>query len=232
MDHSSSFTVVDLLVVGTVLLSAGLALARGIVRELLSLGAWIGAAFAAVYFYPLVKPWMHTQIKNPATANLATWIAVFCGALIVLIPLGIYLASLVRGRALTAIDRSLGFVYGLARGVLVVCLVYLVTLWVWPDQEKEPQMLADAKVRPLMVYGAEVMRSYIPNGEIDKATDNLLAHEHTLREEAEDKVIDRPPTIAGTTSNAAITPPDKPAGYDDSSRDSINHLLNQPAVKP
>ena len=60
--------------------------------------------------------------------------AVFVVALIVLMILGFFVCGLVRGQALTAIDRTLGFIYGLLRGYVVVCVIYMVAVIVlWPD---------------------------------------------------------------------------------------------------
>src|SRR5262249_54080199 len=117
MEQHSGLNIVDIVVFATILLSGALALWRGLVRELLSLAAWVGAAMATVYFYPHLRPWMHEHIKSEFGADAATGLTIFCAALIVLIPIGYLISGLVRGRALTAIDRSLGFVFGLGRGV-------------------------------------------------------------------------------------------------------------------
>ena len=94
------------------------------------------------------------------------------------LPLAYFVSSLVRGRALTAIDRSLGFVFGIARGVLIVCLLFLVTLWVWPEKEREPEALAQAKSRPLLASGAEAMKDFLPQEEMKKMTERLNALEN------------------------------------------------------
>src|ERR1700735_1940027 len=130
MEHHSGLNVVDLGVIAVILISGALALWRGLVREVLSLAAWTGAVLITVYFYPALRPWMHNHIKNEFGADVATGFTLFCIALLILLPLGYFLSSFIRGRALTAIDRSLGFVFGVARGILIVCLLFLVTLWV------------------------------------------------------------------------------------------------------
>jgi uncharacterized membrane protein required for colicin V production len=62
---------------------------------------------------------------------------VFCISFIVLALIGTLVTRFVRGTALTAIDRSLGFVFGIVRGALVVCLVYMTVVAIfWPDIDK------------------------------------------------------------------------------------------------
>ena len=174
------------------MLSGLLALIRGLVREIFSLIAWGGAYFAAVKFYPLAMPTAHHYIKTDKAAEWAAMAAVFVVALIILMIVGSLACSLVRGKALTAIDRSLGFLYGLARGVVVVCVIYMAAVIVlWPDidtakpstdtapkteaeqkQDKDhttpPDMLLEAKTRPALAYGASVLKEIIPKEMLDK----------------------------------------------------------------
>lgn len=202
MEHTN-INYVDLAVFGIILVSGLLALIRGFVRELLSLGAWVGASLAALYYYPLLKPWMLEHItKNEQIASGASGAVIFCAALLVLIPLGILIAGLVRGQTLTAIDRSLGFVFGLARGMLVVCLLFLLTLWLWPDKDKEPPMLAQAKTRPLMVIGAEILKTFLPKEEMDKATNSLNALDNEAEHQQQLKDLSTPVPVAVPAQNS------------------------------
>jgi membrane protein required for colicin V production len=231
MEQHSGLNIVDLVVFAVILLSGALALWRGFVRELLSLAAWTGAAYATVYFYPLLRPWMHQHIKNEFAGDAPTGLILFCVALALLIPLGYFISGLVRGRTLTAIDRSLGFVFGLARGVLVVSLLFLITLWVWP--EKEPEVLAQARTRPYMAEGAEVMKSFLPEDDSKKTADGVK----TPGEKPDvAPPLDQAPTPAATTTTvtAAKTDPAPQAkpGTSSSSKDEvrqvIDHLLSSP----
>jgi len=195
MEHHSGLNVVDLGVIAVVLISGALALWRGLVREVLSLAAWTGAVLITVYFYPSLRPWMHAHIKNEFGADVATGFSLFCVALLILLPLGYFLSSFIRGRALTAIDRSFGFVFGIARGVLIVSLLFLVTLWVWPEKEREPEALAQARSRPLLVSGAEAMKNLLPQEEMKKVTERLNA----IEKPAPEPRLDQPPTPTNVT---------------------------------
>lgn len=134
MELHTSFTTFDYVVIGCVLLSGLLALMRGLVREVCSLAAWAGAFVAAAKLSYLVEPWAHKYLKSDSLASNAAMIATFFAALIILSLVGMLICRLVQGDALTAIDRSLGFVFGLLRGALLVCLLYLVAMSTfWPD---------------------------------------------------------------------------------------------------
>ncbi|MER2519239.1 MAG: CvpA family protein [Bdellovibrionales bacterium] len=134
MDLHTSFNTFDYVVIGCVLLSGLLALIRGLVREVCSLAAWAGAFVAAAKFSYLAEPWAHRYIKSDSLASHAAMVATFFAAFVVLSLIGMLICKLVQGDALTAIDRSLGFVFGLLRGTLLVCLLYLVAISTfWPD---------------------------------------------------------------------------------------------------
>jgi len=71
-----------------------------------------------------------------------------------------YLARLVRASALSPIDRTLGFIFGLARGVLIVCLAYLLLDFVQPSER--PAWIRDAKSAPYLHQGADMLRQFLP----------------------------------------------------------------------
>jgi len=204
----SGMNIIDLAVFAIILFSGLLALMRGLVREVLSLGAWAGAIMATVYLYPTLRPWMHQHIHTASMADAATVITLFCVALAILIPAGFFLAGLVRGRALTAIDRSLGFIFGLLRGAAVVCILFLLSLWVWPDKVSEPGPLADARTRPFLVYGAEMMKVFLPKEDIQKVDENMRAFNGHAKAVTLDQMTT--PTVGNGAPAPASTVTDQP----------------------
>ena len=208
MEPHSAFNTLDYIVFGVVLLSGLLALIRGFMRELFSLIAWAGAYFATVKFYHLAVPMAHHYIKSDKAAEWAAMAGVFAAALIVLMLVGFAVCSLlIRGRALTAIDRSLGFAYGLARGALVVCVLYMVaSIVLWPDidaqppakagertaqQDKDrtmpPELLMQARTRPALAYGSNVLKSLIPKEMLDKTLKNVDERENEAEAKAKEE---------------------------------------------
>lgn len=128
-----NFTVVDGVVAIVILLSAVLAYSRGIVRETLSIAGWIGAAVAAYYLAPTVRPLiLETPILSDFLGNscelsvVAAFAAVFAGALILISIFTPVFAGAVQRSALGGVDQGLGFLFGVLRGALLVAVALIV----------------------------------------------------------------------------------------------------------
>src|SRR5579864_7656965 len=109
-------TWVDLVVLGVVALSAVLAFTRGLVREVLSLAAWAGAIFIAIWALPRVRPQFNAWFGTSPWVDPAAFAAVFIISLIVLMIISRWLSALVRASPISGLDRTLGMVFGLVRG--------------------------------------------------------------------------------------------------------------------
>jgi membrane protein required for colicin V production len=116
---------VDLLVLGVAGLSALIGFVRGLVREVLGIGAWIGAAALAAVAFPLAAANAHTVIANPDIADAVAVGVVFLAGLIVLSLIASWVGGVVRNSALGGLDRSLGLVFGLARGAALIIIAYI-----------------------------------------------------------------------------------------------------------
>jgi membrane protein required for colicin V production len=144
---------VDLTILAVIAISALLAFMRGLVREALSIGSWIGAGFFAVWAFPFVQDRFRAWLGNPDLADPAAFGAMFVLALIVLSIVAGMVGAVVRGSVLGGIDRSLGIVYGIVRGGALVIFAYIaggmiVTADHWP-----PPVL-DARSLPYAYSGA------------------------------------------------------------------------------
>jgi membrane protein required for colicin V production len=151
----------DLAVLGIVLLSAIFAFARGFVREALSIVAWVGAGAVTLYGFN----WVYTQVEplahNALLSQLIAGFGLFVVSLIVLTILTGIVARAVRGSALSPIDRTLGFIFGLVRGAFLVCLAYLL-LDVAVQASDRPMWIREAKSGPYLHEGADVLRGFLP----------------------------------------------------------------------
>ena len=126
-------TIIDGAVIAIVLISGILAFARGFMRELTSIAGWVGAAVVAYFLAPRAEslmyeiPLLNGLIDQSCNlAMMAAFAIVFVIALIVLSLFAPLLASVVRGRAIGTVDKGLGFLFGLARGVLLVVVALFV----------------------------------------------------------------------------------------------------------
>lgn len=152
---------VDLVVLGVILISGLLAFSRGLVREALGLGAWIAAAAAALLAQPIVQPWARQQFSDQTLADTVGLVAVFVVVLILLSIVAGIIANAVQGSALGGLDRTLGLLFGLARGAVLVCAAYiLVGLAVAVDQWPTPVLTARAL--PFVYRGADWIVTHVP----------------------------------------------------------------------
>lgn len=239
-------SVADLFVAAVLVISAMLAFARGLVREVLSMGAWLGA-IAATYFGRAPISELSRQALGYDWAPMVGFVAVFVVSLVALSVAGHALASLIRGSALNSVDRSLGFLFGLARGGLVVCLAYLVLTFAYSPAE-QPLELRQARTLPLIERGAEALRELVPelNREIpaqpstsDPSTPSQAPRKNTDSSasavgERASQVIDfraelnrliAPKASGGGDSQAGNATKSRPNGYSDAERQQLERLL-------
>jgi membrane protein required for colicin V production len=152
---------VDLAVLVVIALSAVFAFARGFVREALSIAAWVGAAAITLYGFSFAYGVAVGFVTTPLLADLVAGVGLFLISLIGLTVLTGFLARFVQSSALSPIDRTLGLIFGLARGAVLVCLAYLV-LDISVPQTDRPGWLREAKTEPLLAQGADLLRGMLP----------------------------------------------------------------------
>ena len=153
--------ITDSAVIVVILISAFLAYARGFVHEVLSVAGWIGAGFITIYAFPFVQPYARDLIPIELAADLAAGVVVFIVSLTVLSILTRAISKRVQDSTLNALDRSLGFLFGMARGAVLVCLVYIAIEWMMPVAD-QPAWLRDARTIPIIELGADWLRMLIP----------------------------------------------------------------------
>jgi membrane protein required for colicin V production len=150
----------DIGVVAVIGLSAVFAFARGFVREALSIVAWIGAGFITLYGFNYVFALVDPMVHNPLLSQLIAGFGLFVAALIILTIGTGFVARSVRSSSLSPIDRTLGFIFGLLRGVLILSLAYLLVDTMQPNDR--PSWLNNAKSVPYLQQGAEMLRNVLP----------------------------------------------------------------------
>lgn len=158
---SLSFTFVDLLVVGTIIVSAIYAGYRGLVAETLSIFAWAAAAFATLWFGPAVVPAARGIVASPLLAMLAAYAIVFLAVLIPLSFLSFRFSQQVKNSQGGTLDLTLGAAFGIVRGFAIIGFAYLI-LDSFVKYAGQPDAVKNARTLPLMQASTEVILSLVP----------------------------------------------------------------------
>lgn len=159
---SLSFTFIDLLVVGVVIVSAFYAGYRGLVSETLSIFAWAAAAFATLWFGPAVVPLMRGLIASPLFATIVAYAVVFLAVLIPLSFLSFRFSQQVKSSQVGTLDRALGAAFGVIRGLAIIGFAYLILLS-FVKFDSQPDAVRNARTLPLMQASTEVILSLVPS---------------------------------------------------------------------
>jgi membrane protein required for colicin V production len=151
----------DLAVLGIVLVSALLSMMRGFTREVLAIASWALAAAAAYYFYPMLMPYLTPYIHKEVIAQAAAAAIVFFVTLIVVSLFTVRLSDVILDSKIGALDRSLGFVFGVARGFLLAVVAFAIFNWL-VSEKQQPEWVKNARTRPLLAETANRVVALLP----------------------------------------------------------------------
>ncbi len=169
-------TILDLVVIGVVLISALLAAVRGFTREVLAIASWIAAAAVAWVFHPQLVPFIKQYVPASSAqdtiALVAAIAALFLGTLIVVSLITARISDFVLDSRIGALDRTLGFVFGAARGLLLAVIGYLF-FTALVGNEKLPAWAKDAKATPILEETGRSLQAMLPQ-DLNVIVNNVL----------------------------------------------------------
>lgn len=197
------FNYIDVAVLVVIILSAILAYARGFVREAMAIVGWIAAAVVAYIFAPQAEPLIkEIPVLDKFLAGscelsiLAAFAAVFAVALVVLAFFTPLLSSAVKHSILGGLDSALGFLFGVARGVLLVAVAFIVYQRAMADQAIP--MVSESRSAAIFSDFETKLNANIPSdlpAWIEKTYQGLVGN------------CGAPSAPGGTTAPGTLTPP-------------------------
>jgi membrane protein required for colicin V production len=166
-------TWIDYGIISIIILSAVIGLFRGFVNEVLSLIVWAAAVYIAFRFAVPVSYLFDGMTNKP----MVSFIVSFALLLIITLILGNIirrlLNQLIEKTGLSGTNRTLGFAFGLCRGVIVLALLLVIMSWTtfsnsleWKNSVLLPHF------KPLMGW----MQTWLPSGATQQALTSSLIH--------------------------------------------------------
>jgi membrane protein required for colicin V production len=193
----------DLAVLGIVLVSAVLALLRGFTREVLAILSWVvaGAIAYGEHKHPVLLEHVKHFVPNDKFAPYVSIALAFFLALIVISLITIKLSDLILDSKIGALDRTLGFIFGAARGMLLAIVAFFFYSWLAHD-ESQPEWVKNARMKPFLEAGGERLGDLIP-ADIEKQIESAVT---SLKHKKGAPTNDEPPAETESDSNKAVAP--------------------------
>lgn len=209
----------DLTFAVILLLSGVLAFFRGAVREILAIGGWVAAVAVSYYGFEYVLPYTLSLISVPMVAKPVTIVGLFVATMVVMALVNGAISRRVKMSSLDTLDRSLGFLFGLARGALVICIAYLVMVNFVPPLS-QPVTVHEARALPLIEVGAGWLIMAVPEDQQEKLEVAIKEARAFIDKAMEQKnafdVLMSAPPVAGAEGAE---------GYSDGERTDMDRLI-------
>ncbi len=190
-------TYFDLAVLSVMVLSCLFAFFRGFIRELLSLGAWIGAGLVTLYYFRDVAAMMKSSVKNDMVAGGLATLGLYILCLFAFTLINSLIMRLFKDSGeVGVLDNALGLAFGAFRGAFLISLAYfLMTIFI--SENTEPSWLKHSTTQPWVERGAVALGQAAPDymvehtslkSKIDKAQGRKLEEEEDELDDKKDKI--------------------------------------------
>lgn len=219
-------TVLDGIVLVVVLVSALLAMYRGLMREIFSIGSWAAAAVAAYILHKPLLPYVKQYVTNDYVALGVAAAGIFIVVLIVVSYITMKISDFVLDSSFGALDRSAGFLFGAARGVLLLVVAMLFFNWFVPSAQ-QPKWVAGAKSKPVLDYLGQQLVAALP----ENAEETILNKLRKRGREGDAPVEPDSEAPPARPAPAQRTDAKPGAGYDTTERKSLDQLITGTATR-
>lgn len=160
----------DLILVAIMALSCLFAFFRGLVREVLSLVAWVGAAIVTLHYFPAAVDMIQPHFKNRTIGASVAILGIYIAALVCFSIVNIILLKTIKGGSAGMLDNLLGLIFGAFRGTMIIAFGFLVFGAMHVPESAEPEWLKTSLTRPYAEQGASVLKRLIPEEYMKRLT--------------------------------------------------------------
>ncbi|MBR5625868.1 MAG: CvpA family protein [Alphaproteobacteria bacterium] len=223
-------TTLDYVYVGVILASTVWATFRGGVYETIATLSWVVAAIAARFSSPwldkLLQSWFDLSDSTVGTL-VASYFIVFFAVLMLVGFLNQKLRDKIQGSIMNVTDKTLGVIFGIIRGVVVMGIFYWGALWYYSDIPFLPKWLSQARTRPIMQITAVKLDEWFFPGPQNKLLARDMAGTHEAMEIYKNLINPAIAERVKTNTESATVEPDSETGYKSSERAALENQLLQ-----
>lgn len=228
--------IIDIVVAVIVLISAIISFLRGLIRETLTIAGVIGGFFAAVFFGPKLAPTFNNWLgvnDNPEqieklfgivpmniVADVCAYAVVFIIVVIIISVISHFTAGAAKAMGLGPIDRTLGVIFGIARAIVLLGLLYL-PFHLLMDQPSKDKYFVDSKTHKIIESTSEFLTRFLPSsseveGKVQDITEGeikkkLFENDILYNKDAKPKPVEEKPET----------------GYESEEREQLKDLMGQ-----
>ncbi len=229
--------IVDIVVGVVILVSAAISFLRGFIREVLTIAGVVGGILAAIFLGPKLAPVMRgwfgveegqtpeklfDMVPMDVAADATAYAVIFVVFVIAISVLSHFISGGVKAMGLGPIDRTLGIMFGVVRGFILLGLFYL-PFHLMMKEDSKAELFKDSRTHYLIENVAETLTDYLPDSE------EVEAAAKEKQNDFKDKLLEQN-LLSGDKKKEEGAEPAKPApedGYNDQEREKIDQLFTE-----
>jgi membrane protein required for colicin V production len=215
-------TLLDLILLVVMLVSGLLAMIRGFMREVLSIASWGIAAAATLYAFSKLLPVAKQYFSNDTVATVVVIGGVFLVTLIVVSVITVRISDMVLDSRVGALDRTMGFLFGLARGLLIVVVAFLFFAWLVPERG-QPEWVKNAKSKVVLQGTGTWLMSMLP----DDPENTILKRLKRPKGDDQEPQDTQPPEQRSDAGAGGRSDPNEQFAYRRADHVGMQHLIER-----
>ncbi|MBL1234923.1 MAG: CvpA family protein [Rhodobiaceae bacterium] len=206
----------DVAVIVIMLISGVLAFFRGFTSEIISILAWVAGTLMSLWLYPYLLPFMGSFVSPDWLAAAISAAVIFTIVFVAISALTYKWGEKIRNSHIGMLDRTLGFVFGVMRGLIVISVAFLFFSWLVVDRNDHPDWVRTAKLLPIVESTSQALHGAMQGLVGDEADKGLISIP---------KAANRPEGKNSSKRDNSTTDSTPATGYKPSERRGLDQLF-------